>query len=537
MFRDTYKSYNESISPSDKLIADTIDKVNVKKVISFKKPIFAVAAVIMAIMIVVFSLPVLAMRFDPVYEFMYHFYPEFAQLYTPVNQSSTSNDIKMEVLACYVYEDSVEIYFTMQDLTGERFDGGVSLNKYNDSYSIYIPYKYTRDCKQVTYDSETKTAGFLATFSRWDDEDISGNKLTFSVNEIVTEDRYYNFYVPVELSIEVTDKESQKVNINSGGLKDKKKSTKALIPTTSYEDFDVHNVELTGMGYVDGNLHIQCAVKNDYESDNEGKFYLIDKTTFDAVSSKYDFCFIDEDDNIKYCEYVFDVSKEDLENYKILCDWFVQGVKIKGDWKATFQIENKGEYVPLEENIISIPSDVNLSDIEILNMGIEVPHLIYADDNKLIISGTCGIIVYDLNKREVTHRLSCEFLEAYGVEYPNPLATKNGDKVCIYDASDDFNGIPREERDGFLLYDIENGTLIKQQEREEPIFKGCESFYRNENMKEKYADRSKLTGSIYIDKGDYLVFLQGDLDWSMKSLQIVICDYETGDKEIIDVFK
>ena len=30
MFRDTYISYNESISPSDKLIADTIDKLGTK---------------------------------------------------------------------------------------------------------------------------------------------------------------------------------------------------------------------------------------------------------------------------------------------------------------------------------------------------------------------------------------------------------------------------------------------------------------------------------------------------------------------------
>ncbi len=542
MFRDTYKSYNESVSPSDELIADTIDKVNeknitdTKNIVRFKKP-FAVAAVIMALVIVVFSLPVFALHFDPIYQFLYNFNPSFAQLYTPVNVSSTSNDIKMEVLACYVYEDNVEIYFTMQDLTGVHFNGGVSLNKHNDSYSIHIPYEYTRDCKQITYDSKTKTAGFLATFSRWDDEDISGNKLTFSINEIVTDDRYYNFYVPIEFGEVATDKESRKVHINGGSLKDKQKNTKALIPTTSYEDFAVHNVELTGIGYIDGKLHIQCGVKNDSESDNEGKFYLIDKTTFDAVSSKYDFYYVDEDNDIKYREYVFDISKEELENYKLLCDWFVQGEKIKGDWEATFQIENKGEYVPLEENIISTPSYVNLSDIEIMNMGTEVPRLIYADDNKLIISGACGIIVYDLNIREVTHRLSCEFLAAYGVEYPNSLATKNGNKVYIYDAMDDFNGIPREERDGIFVYDIEKGILIKQQDGDEPFFEGRESFFRNEDIKKKYTDRSKLTSSNYIDKGDCFVFLQGDIDWSMKSLQIVICDYETGDKEIIDVFK
>ena len=115
MFKDTYKSYNDNISPSDKLVADTIDKINAKnisnknKVIGFKKP-FAVAAVIIAIVIVMFSLPVVAVQIDPIYNIIYHFSPGFAQFYTPVNESSTSNDVKMDVLACYVHEDTIEIY-------------------------------------------------------------------------------------------------------------------------------------------------------------------------------------------------------------------------------------------------------------------------------------------------------------------------------------------------------------------------------------------------------------------------------------------
>lgn len=541
MFRDTYKNYNESISPSDKLIADTIDKVseknitNTKNIVRFKKP-FAVAAVIIALVIIVFSLPVVAAQIAPLYNIMYHISPRFAQLCTPVNESSTSNDVKMEVLACYVHEDTIEIYLAVQDLTGERFSGGVDLN---DSYSIHTPYDSSANCRQISYDDETKTAGFLITLSQWNDKDIIGDKLTFTVKEIITDDRYYNFYVPIELSKVATDKESQEVYINGGNLAKDHDYTTALVPSVPYEEFEVHGVDLTGIGYIDGKLHIQYGVKNFLEKDNHGDFYLIDKTTFDALNSDYSFYFIDSENNISYCESVFDVSPKDLEKYRLFCEFFTTGEYIKGDWKVTFPIENKGEYIPpeQEENIISTPSDVNLSDIDILNMGIEVPRIIYADDDKLIISGTCGIIVYELNKREVTHRLSCEFLGAYGVEYPNPYANEKGDKVYIYDAMDDFNGIPKEERDGFFVYDIEKGTLIKQQEDDEPFFEGCESFYRNEGMEEKYSDRRKLTSPNYIDKGDYFVFLQGDLDWSMKSLQIVICDYETGDKEIIDVFK
>lgn len=539
MFRDTYKSYNQSISPSDTLIADTIDKVSeknitkTKNIISFKKP-FVVAAVIIASVLVMFSLPAFAVQFDPIYNIMYHFSPRFAQFYTPVNESSTSNDVKMEVLACYVHEDTIEIYLTVQDLTGERFSGGVDLN---DSYSIHTPYDSSANCRQISYDDETKTAGFLITLSQWNDEDIVGDKITFTVKEIITDDRYYNFYVPIELNKVATDKDSQNVYINGGSLAKDHDYTTALVPSVPYEEFEVHGVDLTGIGYIDGKLHIQYGVKNYLEKDNHGDFYLIDKTTFDAVNSDYSFYFIDSENDISYCESVFDVSKEELEKYRLYCEFSTTGEYIKGDWKVTFPIENKGEYIPpeQEENIISTPSDVNLSDIDILNIGAEIPHIVYADDNKLIISGTCGIIVYDLNEREVTHRLSCEFLEAYGVKYPNPLANKKGDKVYIYDANDDFNGIPREERDGFFVYDIEKGTLIKQKEREESTFKGIESFNYGYKM-DKYVDAIKLTSSGYVDRGDDAVFLQSD-NWNMKSLQIVICDYDTGEKEIIYVFE
>lgn len=533
MFRDTYKSYNESISPSDKLIADTIDKVGTKKVINFKKP-FAIVAVIMALVIVIFSLPVVAAQIDSLYNIMYYISPRFAQFYTPVNESSTSNDVKMEVLACYVHEDTIEIYLTVQDLTGERFSGGVDLN---DSYSINTPYDSSANCRQISYDDETKTAGFLITLSQWNDKDIIGDKITFTVKEILTDDRYYNYYVPIELSKVATDKESQEVYINGGSLAKDHDYTTALVPSESYEEFDVHGVDLTGVGYVDGKLHIQYGVKNFLEKDNHGNFYLIDKNTFDTIKTEDSFYFNDSENDISYCESVFDVSEKDLEKYRLFCEFFTTGEYIEGDWKVTFPIENKGEYIPTEQDEIYPPVDINLSDIDILDMGIAVPDLLYFDDSKVIILGTCGIVVYDLNEREITHRLSNEFLKSYGIEYPHGGATPIGNKVYIFDAADDFNGVPREERDGFFIYNVRTRSLIKQKYSDanfESFFE-CKKFDRKDM--EKYKDRSKITGSSYIDKGDYFVFLQGDLDWSMKSLQIVICDYETGDKEIIDVFK
>lgn len=45
-----------------------------------------------------------------------------------------------------------------------------------------------------------------------------------------------------------------------------------LIPQPADPDFPIEGVKLTGIGYVEGKLHIQYAVENALNSDNHGFF-------------------------------------------------------------------------------------------------------------------------------------------------------------------------------------------------------------------------------------------------------------------------
>ncbi len=539
MFKDTYKGYNENIAPSEKLIEDTIDKVGITKtrnitcVKKYKKG-FVIAAVVMALVAVMAILPVFAVQIDSIYNIMYFFSPGFAQFYTPVNESSTSNNVKMDVLACYVHEDTIEIYLTMQDLTGERFSGGVDLY---DSYSINTPYDCSSNCRLVSYDDDTKTAGFLITISQWNDMDISGDKVTFTVKEIITDKRIYSMNVPIDFSQVSIVENTQTVYINGGSLAKNEEYTNALVPTVPYEEFAVNGVELTGLGYIDGKLHIQYGVKNYLKCDNHGSFYLVDNTKSKPVNPEYSFYFIDSDNDINYCESVFDVSQEELEKYKIFCDFRTTGENISGNWKVTFPIENKGQYVPTEKDEIYLPHDVNLSDIATMNMGANVPWILYANDNRVIFEGGCGVIVYDLDEKEVVNRLPYDFLKSKGISLVNAHVSMRGDEVYISDAIDSFEGITQEEQVVYK-YNIITGAFIKQKGLVEDVFPR-QSFFDEANHEEmkKYMDNNKLTGDFYITREDDFVFLQGDTDWSMSSLQIVICDYDTGVKEIINVFE
>lgn len=537
MFRDTYNSYNENISPRDKLIADTIDKINAEnitnanKVIGFKKP-FAVAAVIIVIVIAMFSLPVVAVQIDPLYNIMYHFSPGFAQFYIPIIESSISNDVKMDVLACYVHEDTIEIYLTMQDLTGERFAGSVDLY---DSYSINTPCDSSANCRQISYDDKTKTAGFLITVSQWNDEDIVGDKITFTVKEIISDFKEYSLNVPMDLSSVTSAPKTQEVYINGGSMLEYKDCTDVLVPNTPYEEFKVEGVDLTGIGYIDGKLHIQYGVKDVLKYDNHGSFYLVD-TINDKVKPIYsedDIYFWDRDNNIRYHESVFDISPKVLENYKLFCQFYTTGENIKGNWKVTFQVENKGEYIPSEEDVMYVARDIGLSDIETMNIGAELPKLLYADEDKVIINGTCGIVVYDLNEKCIANRLSADELKQRGIFNALAFSSMNGRYVYIYD----FEESSHSALDELMLYkyNLFYNSLSQRKGLVEDVYPKQEFGFSAEDR--EYMDNSKLTGSLSVNRDNDFIFLQADTDWSMSSLQIVICDYDTGEKEIIDVFE
>ena len=536
MFKDTYKSYNENIVPGDKLIEDTIVKVGTKKtdikyMKNYKKG-FTVAAVVMVLVAVMAILPVFAVQIDSIYDIMYFFSPGFAQFYTPVNESSTSNNVKMDVLACYVHEDTIEIYLTMQDLTGERFGGGVDLN---DSYSINTPYDCSSNCRLVSYDDDTKTAGFLITVSQWNDRNISGGKITFTVKEIISDFREYSINVPVDLSEADTAPKTQEVYLSGGSESSVNGYTKVMVPSAPYEELKVEGVDLTGIGYVDGKLHVQYGVKDALKHDNHGSFYLVDTANDKSkpIHCEESFSFWGSDNSTIYAEEIFDVSPKDIENYKLFCQFYTTGEYIKGDWKVTFQVENKGEYNPLEDDVMYISRDIDLSDIETINIGATMPELLYADEDKVIINGTCGIVVYDLDEKCIANRLSADELNKRGIFNGEAFASMDGKYVYICD----FEESTHSALDELMLYkyNLTTDSLSQRKGLVQDVYPKQEFGFSAEDK--QYVDDSKLTGCLSVRRENDFIFLQADTDWSMSSLQIVICDYDTGAKKIINVFE
>lgn len=341
MFKENYKHFNDQIHPSDNLVDHMllISRKQNKRGIPFKR-IIVVSTVICILLSI--SLPALAANIEPVYQLMYMVSPDIAQFFMPVQKSDEDNGIRLEVVSAYIHENIAEIYLTIQDLTGNRIDATTDLY---DSYSINRPFNSSSTCKFVGFDTKSQTATFLVTISDWTDQDISGDKITFSLKGFLSNKIFYkDILIPINLTdIAITDRTKTVSPIGSSGVK-LSDTTTALIPSEPFSEFPINGIELTGVGYVDGKLHIQTSIKDNLKNDNHGLFYLLNNSG-ERLDYKYSISFREQSENtevIDYQEYVFDISPDNIVNYSLYGDFVTSGLWTEGNWRITFPLINKG---------------------------------------------------------------------------------------------------------------------------------------------------------------------------------------------------
>ena len=241
---------------------------------------------------------------------------------------------------CSNCQNVAEIYITMQDLTGDRIDGTTDLY---DSYSINRPFDSSASCQRVGYDEKTKTATFLISITEWGNQTIAGDKITFLVREFLSHKKNYSdIEIPIDLSLVAIAKDTQKVYTGGGGGKDYKKGeTTALTPSQAIDGFPVEGIELTGIGYIDGKLHIQTAVYDRSNNDNHSFFYL-ENSNEDVINYNFNFDFVNQHEQpgkIHYCEYVFDIPQDKIGNYALYGDFVTSRMMTEGNWRVTFPLE------------------------------------------------------------------------------------------------------------------------------------------------------------------------------------------------------
>ena len=206
---------------------------------------------------------------EPLREVLYAVSPTTAQYFTPVQRACVSNGIRMEVVACYIHDDTAELYVALQDLEGDRVDETTDLF---DSYTIRRPYDTKATCSLVHYDASAGTAVFRIQITQWGGHPIEGSKITFQVREFLSHKTIYeDVEIPLSLSNLGQVQTQTADNITGGsGAASLDDAVSVLCPGAAMEGFPVQGIDLTAAGYVNGQLHVQTAVRDALQNDNHG---------------------------------------------------------------------------------------------------------------------------------------------------------------------------------------------------------------------------------------------------------------------------
>jgi beta-lactamase regulating signal transducer with metallopeptidase domain len=174
-------------------------------------------------------------------------------------------------------------------------------------------------------------------------------------------------------------------------------------------------------------------------------------------------------------------------------------------------------------NPVKSRGTVDLSDIEEMNIGAEMPWLMYADKDIAIMQGTFGLLVYSMDEHKVIDRISYNRYRNLGI--PDSLYTlvsSKGDKVYL-GSFDQSTGVS----EGFThVYDVKSGRISEFSGQQPKNVNEREHFGKVMENYEKYLAKypdfsTKLISQHKVDLEDSFLYLRADTDWSMKSLELV----------------
>lgn len=346
MFKEKYNNMNKHIVPEEELVKKVIDsiednkKVKTKTKRSFHKPVAILASLLL---IVITATPILASKVPDIYNLMYLVSPTVAQFFMPVQESSEDNGIKMEVVSAYVHDNVAEIYITIQDLVENRIDETTDLN---DSYSINRSFNGSSTAENIGYDEKTGKATFLITITEWGNKKITGDKITFSVRELLSgKKNYKDLAIGTDLTNIEDNPSIHKTQLMGGFTGPDGESvfeTTALVPSDPM-NFPIEGFDFTGIAYIDDKLHIQTSVEKNSTKDNNGYFFLKDKNR-NIINEEYSFSYAKNphtDNRIDYYEYVFDVPQSEIDKYELFGEFWVSTSFTTGDWQVTFPLKDK----------------------------------------------------------------------------------------------------------------------------------------------------------------------------------------------------
>ncbi|MBE5962396.1 MAG: hypothetical protein E7256_13635 [Lachnospiraceae bacterium] len=293
--------------------------------------------------------------------------------FKPIGTSAEEGGITMKVLKAIQDGESAVFYVEVKDEEG-RFDGEIALKDYTitslNSFSMTGVTKISDDTSIIRFVAKDwdgsissqvrlNVQSILSGITRYDDflvqEDLLRECSYVTENrqilvdsravieengegyEIILGERNWSAMIPCGWE----EREQKKASLEQQGVKVDEKELKQIereqeTPVSQ----SISEAYLSGIGIIDGNLHIQVDWGNTYHT---GSFYLMDgegEKLYPYMSFRFD---MDDKGKMKagstYEEYIFLTEGKDVDSYELVASDFIKNdVCIDGDWKVNFKV-------------------------------------------------------------------------------------------------------------------------------------------------------------------------------------------------------
>lgn len=348
--KETYRRMNEKINPGADLRDKVFEKIEKPGWRQNFRPLTA-AALVLALVISVGPMTVSGAMIL-ITDLMCLVSPETAARFSPIQKADTENGIRMEVVSASIREENVEVYVTFEDMEEDRLNGEISClygNLYRRGFGTEY-HNYDGNTQVFDYDPETGVQTVMErvthlVYSEEEDkylpaEERTGEKLMYVVEKIDICTESVKEEVPsslVKTDVQTIDRTGEGyASFGYAGWEEwvKQESWRTLLSETPVSALS-EEIDLMGMGYIDGEFHVQVRKQPAEDSQIGYEIYLLDREG--RIKPFDNGVFFTDRNGADYSEWVFKVPEEAFGEYTIMFT-LSRYETIEGPWRVTFPI-------------------------------------------------------------------------------------------------------------------------------------------------------------------------------------------------------
>ena len=280
---------------------------------------------------------------DTGYAILYALSPAAAQALKPVNESCEASGVRMTVDSAVIKDNAAYIRIALTDLEGDLFDGTIDLC---DSYDIKKGFDASvvgGTCALESYDEDTRTAVFLTQLAPLDGTVIRPGKVTFRLREFSGHATLQDGPVQgVDLADvgEAADTVSMEASFFDFNADKEQFADRTIdcLPLGETVTEICPGAEVTGLGWIDGMLHVQIRTG----PRARGIVYLADAPA-DEMDEGDIFSWARSpstvDDNRMVCEdFIFDITPDEAAALTLCGEFVMLSEPVQGPWEVTFPL-------------------------------------------------------------------------------------------------------------------------------------------------------------------------------------------------------